>query len=759
MSNSDSGDFLSDLFREEVRTNCQILTEGLVASEQGGASPERLEAMMRAAHSIKGAARVVKVEQGVRVAHAMEDCFVRAQRSELQLTGDVIDSLLAGVDLLQAIGQAAGGAGFAVWASEHDVNVCQLVQRLEGIVQNGGVPAADSPKSIAPAEAVAPASDVAASTQSDGEPAKAAAATTEAVVRVTARSLTRLMGLAGESLVESRWLQPFSKSLLRLRRMHADFAEMLDNLDEAIQSGAARDTSASMLSEMRERLGACREILAERITEFDRRTRDADDLSSRLYREVISSRMRPFRDGVQGLPRLVRDLARQLGKKAQFEICGETTEVDRDILESLDAPLTHLVRNALDHGLETPAERQAAGKPEIGRIRIEASHTAGLLAITVSDDGRGIDVEQLRRKVVDRGLTNHDVAEKLGEVELLDFLFLPGFSTAAEVSEISGRGVGLDVVHTMVQSAGGHVRVSTRNGIETSFQLRLPVTLSVLRAVVVDIAGEPYAFPHNRIDRLIRVPRKDLRSVENRQYFEIDGENVGIVMANQVLQLEANEESAEDLILVLFGDQGSRCGMVVDGIIGEQDLVVRPLDARLGKVPNLHAAAILDDGSPVVILSPEDLRRSIDRLIQGGRLQRACEGDSVGEERPPKRVLVVDDSITVREVERQLLVNRGYLVEVAVDGVDGWNLVREGQFDLVICDIDMPRLNGLELVRKIKADGRLRHLPVIIVSYKDRKEDRLAGLDAGANYYLTKSSFHDDTFVEAVRELIGNAET
>ena len=486
--------------------------------------------------------------------------------------------------------------------------------------------------------------------------------------------------------------------------------------------------------------------------------RNADDLSTRLYREVISSRMRPFRDGVQGLPRLVRDLARQLGKRVQLEIQGETTEVDRDILERLDAPLNHLVRNALDHGLETPDQRQAAGKPEVCRLRIEAAHSAGLLSITVSDDGRGIDLDRLRTKVVQRGHTSTEVAERLTDAELLDFLFLPGFSTAAQVSEISGRGVGLDVVHTMVQTVGGRIHIHTEPGRGTSFQVQLPVTLSVLRAVVVDIAGEPYAFPHNRIDRVIRVARDELRSLENRHYFEVDGQNVGIVMARQILQLEGPEPVGDDLLIVLLGERAARYGLVVDALLGEQDLVIRPMDRRLGKVPNLHAAAILDDGSPVLIVDPDDLRRSIEKLLQDSRLQRAGTPAAQQVERLRKRVLVVDDSITVREVERQLLANQGYLVEVAVDGMEGWNLVREGQFDLVISDIDMPRMDGLELVRRIKADARLQALPVVIVSYKDRDEDRLRGLEAGANHYLTKSSFHDDTLIQAVRELIGDAE-
>ncbi len=405
--------------------------------------------------------------------------------------------------------------------------------------------------------------------------------------------------------------------------------------------------------------------------------------------------MRPFRDGVQGLPWLVRDSA-QLGKKVQLELLGEFTEVDRDILERLDAPLNHLVRNALDHGLESPGERQAAGKPEVCRLRIEAAHSAGLLSITVSDDGRGIDLERLRVKVVERGHTSAEVARKLTDAELLDFLFLPGFSTASLVTEISGRGVGLDVVRTMVQSVGGHIQIHSGPEHGTSFQVQLPVTLSVLRAVIGEIAGEPYAFPHNRIDRLLRISHQELRSLENRQYIEVDGQNVGIVIARQVLQLEGAESADDDVFVVLLGERAARYGLVVDSYAGEQDLVVRPMDRRLGKVPNLQAAAILDDGSPVLIVDPDDLRRSIEKLLQGSRLQRAGVLVGRADGRLRKRVLVIDDSITVREVERQLLANQGTSGRGYRGWNGGWNLVREGRFGLVINDIDMPRLDGLE---------------------------------------------------------------
>lgn len=781
MSGAGSDAFLIDLFREEVRNNNQVLTEGLIALEQGESNPARLEAMMRAAHSIKGAARVVNVQPAVEVAHGMEDCLVRAQKAELQLTGGVVDLLLACVDMLQKIAEACG-PGFAAWIAGQQAEVNRLVAGLS-TARQGGVPelppkpqtpeAAGTPKAAAdtspdqqpqpaaepsPAAGQQPASPSPPSASADtASPTAPAMPTEEGVVRVTATSLTRLMGLAGESLVETRWLQPFSKSLLQLKHLHIQLANTLEGFAEAVQLGEAASNYAELMGSAREQLSACRELLSDRVAEFDRRMRNSDDLSTRLYREVISSRMRPFRDGVQGLPRLVRDLSRQLGKSVRLEIKGENTEVDRDILERLDAPFNHLVRNAVDHGLETPEERLAAGKPETCLVTIAAAHHAGLLSITVTDDGRGIDMERLRKKVVQRGHTTAEVARQLSDTELVEFLFLPGFSTASKVTEISGRGVGLDVVHTMVQSVGGRLQVHSELGRGTTFQITLPVTLSVLRAVIVEIAGEPYAFPHNRIERLLRVPRSELRSLENRQYFEVDGHNVGIVMAHQVLQLEGSQPTHDDLPVVLLSERSTKYGLVVDALLGEQDLVIRPMDRRLGKVPNLHAVAILDDGSPVLIVDPDDLRCSIEKLLQGSRLQRAGAAAAQQGSHKRKRVLVVDDSITVREVERQLLANHGYVVEVAVDGMDGWNLVREGNFDLVISDIDMPRLDGLELVRKMKADARLQAIPVVIVSYKDREEDRLRGLDAGANYYLTKSSFHDDTLIEAVRELIGDA--
>jgi two-component system sensor histidine kinase and response regulator WspE len=494
-------------------------------------------------------------------------------------------------------------------------------------------------------------------------------------------------------------------------------------------------------------------MLAARLPELENHTLRATAVADRLYREVVATRMRPFSDGVEGFPRLVRDVARTLGKKAQVEIRGAETPVDREILEKLEAPLNHMVRNSVDHGLETPEERVAKGKPPVGTVRLEARHRAGLLLISVSDDGRGVDFDKLRAKIAQRGLSSGDTLARLSEPELLEFLFLPGFSTASSVTDISGRGVGLDVVQDAARSIGGVVRPFVKPGEGLTIQFELPLTLSVARMLLVDIGGEPFALPLTRIERLLSVPAADLQVVEGRHYTTIgDDQHLGLVSAREVLEL-GQPPAVDPVRVVVLSDRSGRYGLVVDQFLGERDLVIQPLDPVLGKIPNIGAASLLEDGSPVLIADVEDLVRSIENLVKGGRLGRAQGKTEVTAAR--KRILIVEDSATVRELERGVLEGRGYEVKLAVDGMDGWNAVRTDRYDLVITDVDMPRLDGIGLVSKIRSDPRLAALPIVIVSYKDREEDRRRGLEAGANHYLTKSSFEDERLLTVLDELIG----
>jgi two-component system sensor histidine kinase and response regulator WspE len=736
-----------DLFRAEADTQAQVLTSGLLALERDDAAAGQLEACMRAAHSLKGAARIVDLAVGVRVAHAMEDCFVAAQKERVTLRHGQVDLLLAATDLLVRIAHTLE-ADLGQWDGVKKMDVDECLASLAGILAGDEAEAAPAPPT-APADGLV------------GEPSgreapggTGAGRAPDRMLRVTAENLNRLLSLAGESLVESRWVKPFAASILRLKRLHHHLGKTLESAREAASGRLANDWAQVALAEALRQVKECEELLAQRLVELEIFDRRSINLAHRLYDEALSCSMRPFADCVEGFPRMVRDLAHALGREVKLEIVGGATQVDRDILARLDAPLGHLLRNAVDHGIEPPGERSAAGKPAEGVVRIEARHSAGALQIIVSDDGCGVDLDKLREAVVVRNLTTRDASRALSDAELLEFLFLPGFTMKGTVTDVSGRGVGLDAVQDMVKQVHGTVRVWSQLGKGTRFHLQLPVTLSVVRTLLAEIAGEPYAFPLAYIVRALKLPVAKIALLEGRQHFEFDGRNIGLVTARQLLASDAPAVAGDELPVIVLGDHHHTYGLVVDRMLGERELVVQPLDPQLGKIKDIAAGALMEDGAPVLIVDAEDMIRSMDRLVSAGRLASVPRASDANRKKR-KRVLVVDDSLTVRELERKLIGNGGYDVEVAVDGMDGWNAVRMGHFNLVVTDIDMPRMDGIELVTLMNKDANLKSVPVIIVSYKDRNEDRQRGLEAGAAYYLTKGSFHDESLLQAVIDLIG----
>jgi two-component system sensor histidine kinase and response regulator WspE len=764
------------LFHEEAQTQTRVLSSGLLTLEHAPTDTRALEACMRAAHSLKGAARIIGLQDGVDVAHRMEEWFVAAQRGELPLSAHHIDVLLRGTDLLLRVGEP--GKGGQVTRAEIDAFIASAsaseaspplpgpatAGRAEQDAEDATLRAAlallgaESAALAAPPQAAEPASESPAPLPvADDPPAARMAGTRDAqrMLRVRADNLDRLLSLSGESLVESRWLKPFAESMLRVKRSHREAAHALDVFYENQVGRLDPDTHAA-LNEVRQMLGNLQQALGEHIDDLDRFDRRSTNLAQQLYDEALQCRMRPFGDATHAYPRLVRDLARSLGKRVRFSIVGEATQVDRDILDMLDAPLGHLLRNALDHGVETPEQRAALGKPAEATVTLEARHSAGKLLIAIADDGAGIDLEAVRAAVVRRGLSDADTASRLSDHELLEFLLLPGFSMREQVTDVSGRGVGLDAVHEMVKAVRGTVRIHNEPGRGARFVLQLPLTLSVIRSLLVDVGGEAYAFPLAYVRRTLELSRSQIDMLEGQQHFAFEGRPVGLVMAHQLLGTPTPDKARDSVAVVVIGEGEQTYGLAVDRFLGERMLVVQPLDARLGKVRDIAAAALMENGDAVLIVDVDDLLRSVDKLVRGGQLDKVQRGQGVAVTQQ-KHVLVVDDSLTVRELERKLLEKRGYAVTVAVDGMDGWNALRGTQVDLVVTDIDMPRMDGIELVTLIKRDAVLKTLPVMIVSYKDREEDRRRGLDAGADYYLAKGSFHDEALLDAVRDLIGEA--
>ena len=759
---------LLELFSLEAEAQTQVLNEGLLALERNPTQADQLEACMRAAHSLKGAARIVGVDAGVSVSHVMEDCLVSAQEGRLYLQREHIDALLQGTDLLMRIATPGNTVtpqdidGYVAHMNElldpsapsarvapPEFDVSQLLLMPAPAVPEPGPEPVVEPQVEAPVEAAA-------------EPARRPQRLTESgerVLRVTAQRLNSLLDLSSKSLVETQRLKPFLVTLQRLKRMQSTNLRAMDTLNEHLKVAGISHEAEQALVDARQMLAESQHLLGEQTAELDEFCWQAGQRAQLLYDTALACRMRPFADVLVGQERMVRDLGRALGKQIRLEIEGEKTQVDRDVLEKLEAPLIHLLRNAVDHGIETPEQRLLAGKPAEGLIRLRISHQAGLLVLELSDDGAGVDLERLRRTIVERQLSTEETVAQLSEEELLTFLFLPGFSLRDTVTEVSGRGVGLDAVQHMVRLLRGAIVLEHTPQHGSRFHLEVPLTLSVVRSLVVEVADEAYAFPLAHIERMRDLQPEDIVQLEGRQHFWHEGRHVGLVAASQLLQRQPGQSDDETLKVVVIRERDAVYGVAVERFIGERTLVVLPLDPRLGKVQDISAGALLDDGSPVLIVDVEDMLRSVDKLLNTGRLERIDRRNRHTAELTRKRILVVDDSLTVRELQRKLLLNRGYEVAVAVDGMDGWNALRAEHFDLLITDIDMPRMDGIELVTLLRRDNRLQSMPVMVVSYKDREEDRRRGLDAGADYYLAKASFHDDALLDAVVELIGGAQT
>ncbi|MBN1290619.1 MAG: hybrid sensor histidine kinase/response regulator [Candidatus Latescibacteria bacterium] len=727
-----------ELFLIEVENHSRVIEEVLVEIEKEQ-TPEKIEPLMRAAHSIKGAARIVGLNLEVSLAHTMEDVFSRAQRGDLKLTSKHIDLLLHSNDFFRKLA-ALKINDISNWLVEQSDNIKALTQALIDIL--AGKPARIPQNRVETQKKLS--QDQQDLTSKD-----------DSLVRVLAENLNRIMGLAGECLVQARFSKPFSSSLLQMKINCMELNSIMESILLSPEAEMIPEGLYIKINDSHKKINHIHDLLMEHIVDYEHFSQRLEYFSEHLYNEIINSRMRPFSDGLHGFQRMVRDLAQKMRKEVEFKVLKGSTRVDSDILEKLKAPLTHLIHNAIDHGLETPEERINAGKPAKGRLVFEARHMYGMLNITVSDDGRGIDPEIIRQKVSKTGQVSKDIAENLSDLELFDFLFLPTFSTAGKVSEISGRGVGLDVVSSMVHEVGGSVHIESNIGEGTTFHLRLPLTLSVLRTLLVEINNEPYALPLTRIEHVIEIEQQDLHILEDRQFCTLENEHIGIIHARQIMRIPDSQSDSGRLCIAIIKDRLTQYGIVVDRFLGERELVVRPLDPRLGKIPNISAGSIMEDGSPVLIMDVDDLVRSIDNILSNARPDKML-GKKTQLHLTKKRVLVVDDSLTVRQVERKLLENRGYEVVAAVDGMDGWITLQSNIFDLIISDVDMPRLNGIELVRKIKNDPKLKDIPVMIISYKDQEEDKLRGLEAGANYYLTKASFHDETLIDAIRDLIGD---
>jgi two-component system sensor histidine kinase and response regulator WspE len=511
-----------DLFMTELESQVGVMNTGLLALEKGEDKENHLKSLMRAAHSIKGAARIVHIDPIVQLAHAMEEVFVHIQQSTLLLNGRLIDCLFASVDFLVALLRVPKDS-LDAWLEQQKTIVEKILGELKReVVSKGEEFNFEKKNGKAELQVVESKSQK----------------VFDRILRVSALHMNRLMGLAGETLLEARVIEPIYQRLIGLSGKLIKCIETLNSIRSRLISHESEAQVKRSVDELHENLESIKVQITHRITELDQFIVRHAHLSDRLYHEVIDSRMRPFNDGVEGFPRMMRDLAKELNKKVSFEILGKQIPVDREILEKLESPLNHLLRNALIHGIESPEARKAAQKPEEGKITLEAKHVAGMLVITVSDDGSGINLEKLKNWIVKKKIVSEEAANTLNERELLDYLLVSGFSAADTVTEIAGRGVGLNIVQNMVSEVGGSFRIIQVTGKGTQFHLQLPLTLSVLRVLLVEVGHEPLAIPLGKIDYTLQIPRKSLEVIEGRLYFHFEGKNIGLISSDEILLFE-----------------------------------------------------------------------------------------------------------------------------------------------------------------------------------------------------------------------------
>ena len=770
MSNGLEDFSLFDLFRMEAEEQVRALQSGLLELEKGVATAATLEALMRAAHSIKGAARIVGLDAIVSLTHVVEDRFVAAQHGRA-LTSAEVDRMLTATDWLAKL-QAVPESETAAWLQSNSPAIAAFTATFTA-PEVAASPAPENPSAENPsAPFIAPLSHAMSGSTPAAHPApprvqhevesdeadifsapapgKPGAPGRDRYVRIAIARFDRVFALASETLVASRTL---ASQAGVFERQHRATVRALQAFEDAVPDPA----QLSALRQLERQAAA----FASHLADFDVAARTNEQVAENMYRTVLEGRLRPFIDGAASIPRLVRDTARDLGKQVRLDIQGENTRVDREILERLEAPITHLVTNAIDHGIETPAERIAAGKPPEARLRLFARHENGRLVISVRDDGRGISSDALRQRIVARNLVTPETAAGLSNTELLEFLFLPGFSTRDNVNAVSGRGVGLNVVQSMVHEAGGSVVVESYFGYGTVFRMTLPVTRSVIKVIRIQVEGEFYAVPLVRIDCVSVlqpfVHEEDLDAPTFNPHsgpiVEFYGNQLPVVQLSSLLGLSTRPLPPGPLPMLLCGG----IAFTVDRLVDEIELPVRRIDARLGKIPGVSAASLDESGLPLLILDMEDLIQTAQGSTATPRPGATRESARESEQAP--HILIVDDSHTVREMERRLLVRAGYHVTTAQNGQEAWNLLRLNDYDLLISDVDMPQMNGIELVTKLRENPRLARMPVIILSYKDREEDRRRGLDAGADFYLTKGDFQNENFRQAVIDLIGPAET
>jgi two-component system chemotaxis sensor kinase CheA len=734
-------DFLRSLratFKVEAAEHLQAISTGLLELEkrpEGAGQQPLIETVYRAAHSLKGAARAVDFTDIESLCQSLENLFAAWKRGQGTPTQEALDQAHRAVDQMTASMSATAPAAQAAAPTKRQ----RAAERPEPI------PPPTSP-ATPPRAIAAPESDTVRISVGSLD-----ARLLEAEELLTAKlaASQRAVDIAAMSGEFEQWHEHWDKvqSQARVLRRamerangHAGFLPNLAELAEFF------DWNQDYVRSMENKLLALR-----RSAEQDRLTvgKLVDDLLENSKKLL----MLPLATLGGLLPKLVRDLSRDQGKEVELTIHGDDVKMDKRILEELKDPLVHLLRNCIDHGVEKPEARRAAGKPARASLVLTVAQVNGnQVELVVADDGAGIDVDKVKRAAVDRGLLTTESAARLGDEEARALVFEADVSTSPMITQLSGRGLGLAIVREKTEKLGGRVVLESRRGAGTSFRMTLPLTLATFRGVLLECAQRRFIVPTSQVERVTRFRPQDVRTVEGRNTLTLNERAISLADLAEVLQLPPARratEASEAIPAIVLGSGEHRMAFAVDAVLDEREVLVKRLARPLSRVRNIAGATILGSGEVAPILNVSDVLKSARFSGTKLRAQTPAQAPAVA----AQRVLIAEDSITSRMLLKGLLEAAGYEVKTAVDGVEAFTALRAERFDLVVSDVEMPRMNGFDLTARIRAERALAGLPVVLVTALESREDRERGIDVGANAYLVKSSLDQSNLLEAVRRL------
>jgi two-component system, chemotaxis family, sensor kinase CheA len=743
-------------FVQEAREYLDLLNRGVVELEKKPDDADLLTELLRAAHTLKGSSQMLDYLDISQVSHAVEDILEGIRDGQMEMSAEVGDLFFVAFD---RIGSCIEGIAEGREENEDVRDLCRSLESLKTEVEATPEPvsetAGDAPQTDVetqertPMELVRPASEKTAPPAESGrEKPMAPAMAVEETVRIGIPSLDATIRLAGEIRVSGMRLDHNLDELAETRKMLRYYQ---GDIERRMEGEEGENGHGEDLEQF------CRDTrtLYAKIDDLYRKYREdlagLERMAAELQEKTLDMRMLPLSTLFDALPRAVRDLSRASGKEIELTVEGAETQMDKKLIEKLGGPLTHLVRNCIDHGIETPAERQMADKPAAGSLRIAASQEGDQVVVVVEDDGKGIDIETVGQKGVQKGLID---AEQLGSMsarEIAHLIFLPGFSTAPIITDISGRGVGMDVVKSTVEELKGVVSVETGKGMGSRFSLQLPMTLTTVRAMLVECAGFTYAVPLGYMTETVQIGEADIIQVVDREAISLKNEMIPIARLSRILGLEDSaKENREDCFVLIVRSDREHAALIVDAIVDEQDILLKPLPSHMGETPCVSGVSIFGDNQISVVLHVPGV---VDSMKMTGSVRQSAPERSAGS--TGSAILVVDDSLNTREIEKSILEAHGYEVDLAADGIEGLAMAKDRQYDMIVTDVDMPRMDGFSLVEHLRREADSEHTPIVIVTSREKEEDKRRGIEVGADAYILKSGFDQSNLIDTIESLIG----